>query len=169
MSIRAILGMAALLLAEQALADRQQQYLQAAFRVMAEDCQRAVDGVPGHAFPKPDIRDLQGCYSEKVRRSFAEAKNEHGLNLNFYGTYLRITDFSYGRDRQRMLMAAMQADPKLALVAYDAALRGRLNPLTAFRVAARLQPEQREQFARHSIERGADPSQVLAATAAGNR
>lgn len=134
---------------------------------MAEDCQRAIDGVAGYALPTQGAHDLFGCYGEKVRRSFVEAKHQHGLNHNFYGTYLRIADFSYGRDRQRMLIAALQADPKLVLIAYDAALRGRMNPVTAFNVAARMQPEKQDFFARHSIEHGADPLQILTAPAGG--
>lgn len=171
MRTRTVVLIASALLAGEALADRQQKdlNLQNAFRDMAEDCQRAVDGEPGYRFPKADANTLERCYGEKVRRSFDEARSERNISPIFYGTYVQISDFSYGRDRHRMLKAAMEAEPKLAFVAYEAALNGRLSPVKAFEVASRILPGQHERFARHSIEHGADPGRVLSATAAGNK
>lgn len=159
---------AMLMLASSVRADVQQEQMQAGFRRMAEECQLALDKHPGYRLPSPAATDLASCYAEKVRVSFQEARAESSFNFNFHGSYLSINSFNYGLDRSRMLRAALQAEPRLAVAAYDGALRGYLEPVLAYRVASADLPQHREQFAQASIRRGVDPNLLLAATAAGS-
>ena len=150
-----------------ALADRRDEILRTQFRQMAEDCQRAIDGQPGHALPKAAPRDVAGCYGYKVRVSFQQAKSHRLLSGQFYGDHLILPRLAYGADRKRMLRAALQAEPTLALTAYDSALQGRLQPVLAYQVASQTLPAASAGFASRSIAYGADPAAVSEATAAG--
>lgn len=154
-------------LAGPTLADRRDDILRTQFRQMAEDCQRAIDGQPGHELPKAAPRDLAGCYGYKVRVSFQQAKSHRRLSGQFRGDHLILPRLAYGADRKRMLQAALQAESSLALVAYDSALQGRLQPVLAYQVASQMLPAASAGFARRSIAYGADPVAVSEATAAG--
>lgn len=149
------------------LADHKQDILQTQFRQMAEECQLALDGKRGYDVPVEAPATLSGCYSHKVRITFQEAKNHRFLEGRFVGTYLELPRMAYGQDRPRLLRAALQAEQTLAVAAYDGALHGRLSPVLAYRVASATLPASQQAFASRAIARGADPSEVAEATAAG--
>lgn len=161
-------GCVVLVLSCSAMADVQQEQMQAGFRRMLEECQLALDKHPGYRLPSPATNDLALCYAEKVRVSFQEARAESSFNFNFHGTYLSVNSFNYGLDRSHLLSAALQAEPRLAVAAYEGALRGYLEPVLAYKTASRSLPQHREQFAQVSIRRGVDPDRLLEATAAGD-
>jgi len=136
---------------------------------MAEECQLALDHAPGYRLPKAAPATLSGCYGHKVKISFRETRSDRSRAAVFQGSYLQLPRLSYGGDRQRMLRAALQAEPSLVMAAYNAALQGRLSANLAFAVASTSIPARTDEFGRTAIAMGADPDRVLAATAAGSR
>lgn len=154
-------------LTDVALADRRDDVLRTQFRQMAEECQLAIDGVPGYVLPDRAARSVAACYGEKVRVSFQQAKSHRLLSGRFQGDHLILPRLAYGADRKRLLQAALLAEPSLALTAYDSALQGRLAPTLAYQIASQTLPAARTNFARRSIAHGADPAVVSEATAAG--
>lgn len=149
-------------------AGHKDEILQIQFRQMAEECQLAVDGEPGYDLPA-GANSVANCYADKVNQSFRQARSHRGLVGTFYGDYLTVPRFSYLRDRSAMLQAAIGAEPRLALTAYQAALKGRLNPYHAHRVASASLPARASDLTRVTVAMGADPNRLLEATAAGRR
>lgn len=152
-----------------AYAANKPEILQIQFRQMAEECQLAVDGHTGYPMPADAGNTLASCYAHKVQQSFREARWNNGISSTLRGSYLQVPRFSYGRDRASMLQAAINAEPTLALTAYQAALQGRLNPYLAHNVASTSLPARATELTRVTVAMGADPNRLLEATAAGRR
>lgn len=145
------------------------EILQIQFRQMAEECQLGVDGHPGYPLPAAAGNSLASCYAHKVQQSFREARWNNGVSSTLRSSYLQVPRFSYGRDRAAMLRAAINAEPTLALTAYQAALQGRLNPYLAHNIASNSLPARASELTRVTVAMGADPNRLLEATAAGRR
>lgn len=145
--MKPIIGLLVLMLTSTGVfANTKEVSMQKQFRQMAEECQLALDKVPGYQLPNKNVSTLASCYRHKVKKTFAEARAQRDRQRTLRGQYFYSAQFNYGMDVKRMLKSALQAEPSLSLVAYQAALEGRVNPRVALQIATATQPQNEAKF-----------------------